>query len=57
MQVAPEAGMTTRGIVRVFGLSLIAAVLLVGWIGSRWFDAPPAADVDMENLPAVELTR
>ena len=49
--------MATRGVVRVFGLSLVAAVLLLGWVGVRWFEAAPTADVDMENLPAVELTR
>jgi len=57
MQVAPEAGLTTRGAGRVLGLSLIAATILLGWIGARWFDAPAPQDVDMENLPAVELTR
>lgn len=57
MQVAPEAGLASRGVVRLIGLWLIAAVVLVGWLGVGWFEAPEVADVDMENLPAVELTR
>jgi hypothetical protein len=57
MLVAPESGLATRGVVRVLGLSLVAAVVLLGWFGSRWFDAPQQVDVDMENLPCVELTR
>ncbi len=54
--VAPDAGVATRGVARVMGLSVIAALALFAWLGSRWFDPPPA-DVDMENVPAVELTK
>jgi hypothetical protein len=40
----------------MFWFSLVAVVMLLAWLGVRWFEAPQT-DVDMENVPAVELTK
>ncbi len=56
MLLAPDARVATRGVVKILAFSFVAATMLFAWLAMRWFESPPA-DVDMENVPAVELTR
>ena len=55
MTLAPEAGLGVRGFVRALLWSLVAAALMVAWLGGRDVDDEPG-DVDMD-APYVELTR